>query len=143
MDYNKRDRGHAGNIVVGIFNFVTLVISIAIMAFGLWIWKTKQAHKECEILFVKQIILLGIFILVGFHRCLSSIVLNSRALFPSRILDNHSSTRSTYTSIEMRLRVVCNLKNFARIFILKFLMISFVNSTLSTSHLFRLEFYLY
>jgi hypothetical protein len=68
MDINLRHiymMGQFCNILIIILNFVTLIVSISLLAFGLWIWNTKQAHTECEIMFEKQIILLGILLFVG------------------------------------------------------------------------------
>jgi hypothetical protein len=68
MDINLRHiymMGQFCNILIIILNFVTLIVSISLLAFGLWIWNTKQAQTQCEIMFEKQIILLGILLFVG------------------------------------------------------------------------------
>ncbi|XP_047943908.1 tetraspanin-8-like [Salvia hispanica] len=50
------------NNLVGILNFVTLVLSIPIIASGIWL--SKQAGTECERFLDTPVIVLGVFVLL-------------------------------------------------------------------------------
>ncbi|XP_045817454.1 tetraspanin-8-like [Trifolium pratense] len=50
------------NILIGILNFVTLIMSIPILVLGVWV--TKNYHSECDTWAAKFIISLSVFQLV-------------------------------------------------------------------------------
>jgi hypothetical protein len=50
------------NSLIGILNFLTLIISIPILVFGVWL--SKHSYSECDAWLGKFIISLGVFLLV-------------------------------------------------------------------------------
>ncbi|KAK2412690.1 hypothetical protein P8452_73010 [Trifolium repens] len=50
------------NSLIGILNFLTLIISIPILVLGIWL--TKHAYSECDTWLAKFMISLGVFLLV-------------------------------------------------------------------------------
>jgi hypothetical protein len=52
------------SVFIGILNLITLIVSISVLGIGLWRWITNEATTECERLFEKLIIPLGVLLLV-------------------------------------------------------------------------------